>query len=100
MPLLIRDSGIKMLGTDQLPQSEVTFNRCPGRSDTDAIPALHNAFEAGCGTRSVSRLAVYHAFMNTFIAIDELITETPAIAQKIAVHLVVIPVYNPAQQAV
>src|SRR3954452_10269219 len=38
--------------------------------------------------------------MNPLIAVDELVTEPSAVAEKITVHFVVVSVYDPAQRAV
>src|SRR6185437_3986728 len=48
----------------------------------------------------VDRLAVQQAVLNTVAVVDELVSETPPVAEEIAVHFVVVPVDDPAQRAI
>src|ERR1700757_1036441 len=90
-----------MIGTNQCTQCEVTLQGGPWRSDAEHLAAL-----AQYGAESFQSLtfrcgfAVQHRMANPQVALYELVAEPAAVAEEVAVHLVVIAIYDAVQCAI
>jgi hypothetical protein len=92
---------MKMFFPHQLPQGEIVFQAGPGRADADdALGFFQQLGEIiGRALGGQRRLVAQQRLPDALLAIDEVVAETPAIAEEIAVDLAVIAVDDAPQDA-
>ena len=98
--LVVSHAAMKVVGTDQRAQGEVSFERRARRADADRPTGSYLLSQVLAGLRGGDRMPIQHRLENALWAVDELIAKSAAVAEEVAVHLVVVAVDDAAQRPI
>src|SRR5258708_21895938 len=96
----VRRCNEETIGTNQCAQCEVTLQGGPWRSDAEHLALAQDGAESFQSLTFRCGLAVQQRMANPQITLYELVAEPAAVAEEVAVHLVVIAIHDAAQCAI